>query len=186
MKKTALLLSVLVLLGTHSHLSVAASGEGGKATGTPSELVQAYDALADTILAVKQTEANMVRSILATTFGHAEAAFRSAKKKLEAGEDGRKEIERLADLVSQLGNEGDARVAGIRKRLIEGGHHHNAAGEQQGVYDSGFVIVTREAKKALLEAAGDIARLGATPDVSKLEAEWRTVVDQYRALQKDA
>ena len=186
MKKTALLLSVLVLLGAHSGHAVAASGEGGGAASTPAELVRAYDALADTILAVKRTESNMVRSILATTFGHAEAAFHMAKGKLQAGQEGRKEIERLADLVAQIGNEGDARVAGIRKRLVDGGHHHNAVGEQQGVYDPGFVIVPREAKKSLLEAAGNIARLGASPDVTKLEAEWKSVVDQYRALQKGA
>jgi hypothetical protein len=186
MKKTALLLSALVLLGAHSGRAVAASGAPGDAASTPAELVRAYDALADTILAVKKTESNMVRSILATTYGHAEAAFRMAKGKLNAGQDARKEIERLADLVAQIGNEGDAHVAGIRKRLVEGGHHHNAVGEQQGLYDPGFVIVTRKAKKMFLDAAGNIARLAAPSDVTKLEAEWKSVVDQYRTLQKGA
>ncbi len=36
-------------------------------------------------------------------------------------------------------NEGDNAIAGIRKRLVEGGHHHNAAGEEQGIFEEGYV-----------------------------------------------
>ena len=40
---------------------------------------------------------------------------------LNAGESAGAEIERLAELVAQLANEGDASVAAVRKRLLEGG-----------------------------------------------------------------
>jgi hypothetical protein len=149
---------------------------------TPAELVSAYDQLANTILAAKQAEWHMVQSILATTFNHAQGTFAVAQRGLDASKDAKGSIEKLADLVSQLGNEGDAAVAAIRKRLLEGGHHHNAVGEEKGVYDEGFVIVTRAAKKVFLEAASNIGRLAASPDAAKLEAEWKKVAAQYNAL----
>jgi hypothetical protein len=148
--------------------------------------VGAYGTLADTILAAKKTEWHIVHSILASTFNHAEATLRMVRRKLDAGQDVRGEVEKLADLVAQLGNEGDAAVAAIRKRLVEGGHHHNVQGEQQGIYDEGFVIVTRKAKKAFLDAAGNIARLSASLDMTKLETEWKSVVNQYKALEEGA
>jgi hypothetical protein len=55
-------------------------------------------------------------------------------------------------------NEGDNAVGGIRKRLLDGGHHHNADGEAKGVYEAGFVIVTRAAKKECLEASMDLQK----------------------------
>ena len=116
-------------------------------TATPRQLVETYDSLADAILAAKKTEWNLVHTILATTYSHAEGTAKAALAKLAQGADAGAEIEKLAALVAQIGNEGDAGVAAIRKRLIEGGHHHHASGEQQGIYDPGFVIVTRTAKR---------------------------------------
>jgi uncharacterized transporter YbjL len=151
-------------------------------TSTPPELVAAYESLADSILAAKKAEWNLVHSILATTFGHAEAVYLQALAKMRANQDARAEAEKLATLISQIANEGDAAVARVRKRLLEGGHHHNAAGEQQGIYDKGYVIVTRAAKKALLEAAGAIAKLGRAEDVTVLESRWQAVSAQYNKL----
>ena len=69
-------------------------------------------------------------------------------------------IEALAADVAQLATEGDNAVGAVRKRLLQGGHHHNAAGEAQGIYDEGFVIVTKAAKQRLLESSRAIARNG--------------------------
>ena len=151
-------------------------------TATPRQMVETYDSLADTILAAKQTEWNLVHSILATTYSHAEAAMGEARDKLGAKQDASLAIERLATLVSQLGNEGDSAVAGIRKRLLEGGHHHNAAGEAQGKYDPGFVIVTRDVKKALLDSSKRIAQMAKSATAAGLEAEWKQVESQFRSL----
>lgn len=155
-------------------------------TATPRQMVETYDSLADTILAAKQTEWNLVHSILATTYSHAEAAMREAKAKLEAKQDAAAAIERLAALVSQLGNEGDSAVAGIRKRLLEGGHHHNAAGEAQGKYDPGFVIVTRDVKKALLDSSKRIGQMAKSPTAAGLEGEWKQVESQFQSLHQGA
>lgn len=153
-------------------------------TATPTDLVAAYGSLADAILSVKKTEANLVRSILSTGYAHAQAQLAHARQALKTrdGAAARSSVENLAALVAQLGTEGDNAVAGIRKRLLEGGHHHNAAGEQQGVYDPGYVIVTRAAKKAFLASSRSIGKLAASPDADRLEEEWSKVQTTWNAL----
>jgi hypothetical protein len=179
--------SIVVVLALISAGAVWAQSRGmpARPAATPAELVNTYNTLADTILAAKHTEWNLVRSILASTYGHAEGTFAAAAGKVKAGKGGSAEIEKLADLVSQLGNEGDAGVAAIRKRLLEGGHHHNAKGEEMGVYDEGFVIVTRKAKKVFLDAARELGKMSSSPDLAALEGQWKTVAQQYRDLFKD-
>jgi hypothetical protein len=171
-------------------LALLASGygpaQGQSEAATPTQLVEAYDSLADAILATKKTEWNLVHSILAMTYRHAEGALAGAKAKLKSGGDARDEVEKLAALVSQLGNEGDASVAAVRKRLLEGGHHHNAAAEQKGIYEEGYVIVTRKAKKAFLDSAIRIGKLAGSRDASGLDAEWQQVAQQFKALHEEA
>ncbi|NIM02051.1 MAG: hypothetical protein GTO30_13440 [Acidobacteria bacterium] len=154
-------------------------------SATPQPLVDAYDSLADTILAAKKTEWNLVHSILGGTYSHAEGVAKRAMAKLGAGQDAAGDVETLAALVAQLGNEGDASIAAVRKRLLEGGHHHNAKGEEQGVYDEGFVIVTRASRKVLLDAAKRIGRLGGSATEATLQAEWDTVRAEFRKLHAD-
>lgn len=156
--------------------------EMNSTASTPAELVATYESLADVLLGAKESEKNLVRSILATAYTHAEVVARRAKAAIEAGQDAEADLEKLASLVSQLGNEGDAAVAAIRKRLLEGGHHHNAEGEQKGIFDEGFVIVTRSARKSFLDSAKKIARMAADPDAAKLDKEWQRVADQYNKL----
>jgi hypothetical protein len=156
------------------------------ATATPQQLVETYDSLADAILAAKKTEWNLVHTILATTYGHAEAMKKAALAKIDEGADASSEIEALATLVAQIGNEGDAGVAAIRKRLIEGGHHHHASGEQQGIYDPGFVIVTRDAKKQFLDSSKSIARMAKSPDAAALNGAWDKVAQEFKKLHEGA
>jgi len=151
-------------------------------TATPRPLVDAYDSLADTLLAAKKTEWNLVHSILGGTYSHAEGVAKAAMAKLDAGQNARAELENLAELVAQIGNEGDSSVAAIRKRLLEGGHHHHAQADDAKLYDDGFVIVTRASKKAFLDAAGRIGRLAAAPDKSALEKEWGVVRKEFKKL----
>jgi len=152
---------------------------------TPPDLTSAYSSLADVIIGAKGTERHLVLAILDVTYRHAEVLVKQTRTAIEAGEEAHSQLETLAALVAQLGNEGDATVAGIRKRLLEGGHHHNAAGEQQGIYEEGFVVVTRVAKKAFLACATEIGRLSAAPDADALDAQWKKVQTQYLALVGD-
>ncbi|MFZ0429858.1 MAG: hypothetical protein WAO20_17205 [Acidobacteriota bacterium] len=177
--------SVFLAIACFLVLTGPAAAQGTPAQ-TPPELVKAYQSLADTILGGKHTEKNLVLAILATTYGHAQGTYAQAKAKISAGRDARTDLERLATYVSQLGNEGDAAVAGVRKRLLEGGHHHNAQGEDQGLYDEGFVVVTKAAKKAFLDAAGEIAKLTRSPNAEALDQAWERVEGEYQKLMKEA
>jgi hypothetical protein len=149
---------------------------------TPAPIVETYSSLADAILATKKAEWNLVHTILASAYQHAQGVYAKAQANLEVGKNASAQIETLAELVAQIGNEGDASIAAIRKRLLEGGHHHNAKGEEQGIYDEGFVIVTREAKKQFLAAAGAIGKLAAKPDAGALKAEWAKVEKEFAKL----
>lgn len=151
---------------------------------TPADLVATYDNLAMAILAVKNTEENLVRSILSTSYAHANAAFARVRQAEKSGnsEVARAAVKELATHVAQLATEGDNAVAGIRKRLVEGGHHHNALGESQGIYDPGFVVVTKEAKRQLLQASREIAQLSNSPDAQALTKTWENVQKIWNGL----
>jgi hypothetical protein len=141
MKSTILLIAVLALVA-------AAPAPGQDTTATPATLVATYDSLADAILGVLGAEEGLVRTVL--TYHH-----HAAEGAMEAGEH-----EAAAAHMALFANEGDNAVAGIRKRLLEGGHHHHAEDEAEGIYEEGYVIVTREAKEQLLAAASALRRAG--------------------------
>lgn len=131
---------------------------------TPESLVTTYDSLANAILGVEAAELGLVRSILVAHYEAAEAAF---------------EVEKYEDAAAHMAlfaNEGDNAVAGIRKRLLEGGHHHHHAEEETaGVYEEGYVIVTREAKTQILAAASALRQAG---DDAARRAAW----NQFEAV----
>ena len=113
---------------------------------TPRSLVATYDSLADAILGLKDAEHDLVMSVL-------DAHYAAAAAHVHAGE--------YADAAAQMAmfaNEGDNAVAGIRKRLVDGGHHHHhhADDADEDEYDEGFVIVTKVAKATILEMSGQM------------------------------
>jgi hypothetical protein len=150
--------------------------------------VSTYQTLADGILALKRTEENLVRSIVAAAHAHGEVQLARAQKALTANDaaGARSAIEALAADVAQMATEGDNSVAAVRKRLLEGGHHHNAAGEAQGVFDEGFVIVTRAAKQKLLDSSRAIAQMTQSPSAQALTGEWSKVQAVYDPLMQPA
>lgn len=129
---------------------------------TPSSMAAAYDSLAKIILNVRQAEEDLVRAMLD---GH----YHGAKSLMKQGR-----YDAAAAEMALFANEGDNAVAGIRKRLVEGGHHHNAAGEEQGIFEEGYVLVTREAKKTMLSASTALRQ--AKDDVAR-EAAWKQFSD---------
>lgn len=176
------------LVGAALLLPAAPSAAQAAALVTPPEMVATYSALADAILAVKRTEADLVHSILAATYAHGEVQLARAQRAIGAGDAAaaRTAVEALATDVAQLATEGDAAVAAVRKRLLEGGHHHNAAGEAQGLYDEGFVVVTRAAKQKLLETSRTIGQMAGSAKADALAAEWQKVKTIYAELMKPA
>ena len=155
--------------------AVAQAADSGP--GTPAELVKTYASLADGILALKRTEEDLCRSILAATSEKAQAELGRARKAMAAGDAKATQaaLESLAANVGHLATEGDNAVGAVRKKLLDGGHHHNAAGESQGIFDEGFVIVTRAAKVKLLESSRALGQMARAPKADALEAEWKKV-----------
>jgi hypothetical protein len=139
--------------------------------------VKTYASLADGILALKRTEEDLCRSILAATAEKAQAELGRARKAVAAGDAKASQaaLEALAANVGHLATEGDNAVGAVRKKLLDGGHHHNAAGETQGIFDEGFVIVTRAAKAKLLESSRAFGQMARAPKAEALEAEWKKV-----------
>jgi len=171
------------LLMMSSGMTVAQAAD---MASTPPEMVATYSTLADTILGAKNTEANLVRAILASTMAHAQVHLGRAQQAIKANDAKASQaaVESLASAVAQLGTEGDAAVAAIRKRLIEGGHHHHADGEAKGIYDEGFVIVTRVAKQAFLDSSRAIGQMARAPKAEALDAEWKKVQATFAGLSK--
>jgi hypothetical protein len=123
---------------------------------TPASMVESYSALADSILALRAAEQAFVRSLLDGHRHAAEAAMKAGQWEAVAGH------------IALFANEGDNAVAGVRKRLVEGGHHFNDAGDES-THDTGFVVVTREARRQILEAAASLRR---AEDEAAREAAW--------------
>ena len=179
-RRVALLAAAAV---TISAGQVAAQGPG---PATPTEIVATYNTLADGILALKRTEENVCRTILATANAHAQVELGRAQKAIAAGDAkaAQTALEALAADVAQMGTEGDNAVGAVRKRLIEAGQHHNAAGEAQGIFDEGFVIVTRAAKAKVLDSSRAIGQLAHAPKAEALDAEWKKVQAVVAGLMK--
>lgn len=154
--KLALLTASILLTG----LGLATSGAP---QATPKPTVATYSSLADAILALHRTEEEFVRALLD---GHYQAA-RSAR---EHGMH-----EQAAAEMALFANEGDNAIGGVRKKLLDGGFNHNAAGESKGIFDPGYVLVTKKIKEGALAAAAamraakdDAARAKAWSDFSAL------------------
>ena len=141
------------------------------AQATPPALVKTYESLATIILSARQAEADLVRAVLD---GHR----RAAEAKFKAGD-----FAGAAAEMALFANEGDNAVGGVRKRLLEGGHHHNAAGEEKGIYEPGYVIVTRTAKQAALQASANLRK--ATTDAER-GAAWAEFAKAADGLQPAA
>ncbi len=124
------------LLGGCSYFSRSNSSGGTEATASRAaaapvsdpSLVSKYDALANEILETRHREVAMVRSILEATYRDTASALGQVRDTLRSPDAAaaRPAVEKLATLVAYIATEGDASVAGVRKRLIEGGHHFNS------------------------------------------------------------
>jgi hypothetical protein len=171
-RRTAVAAAVLTMAAALPQVATAQP-----APATPKELVASYDSLADTILAGNKTERKLVLAILASTYGHAQAEAGKAKAALAKGDAAAAStaVQNIATAVGQIATEGDNSVAAIRKRLLEGGHHANSEGETQGVYEEGYVVVTKAAKKTFLESSQAIAMMSRKPTAEALDAEWKKV-----------
>lgn len=148
---------------THVCAALAAMALLAFAQETPRPVVDTYNSIADAILATKAAETGIVMTILE---GHRHAAEGAMR---------RGDTEAVVANIAIFANEGDNAIGGIRKRLLEGGHHHHADGEAKGIYEPGYVVVTKEAKMKCLAAS--VAYGKATTDAERKKA-W----DEFAAV----
>ena len=73
-------------VGLLAFLPVPAVRAQGSAPATPAEMVATYSSLADGILALKRTEEDLVRSILAAASAHGQVELGRAQKAIAAGD----------------------------------------------------------------------------------------------------
>ena len=138
---------------------------------TPPAMVKTYDTLADIILSIDALEADFARAVLD---GHRHAAAAMFERGDFAG---------AAAQMALFASEGDNAMGGVRKRLVKGGHHHHADASKEGVYEPGYVIVTREAKKKVLAASAALRR--AKTDAERKQA-WKSFDDIASGLMKSS
>ena len=125
---------------------------------TPKPTVACYSSLADAILALKTTEEEFVRSMLDAHLAAARAAHQGGQHEQAAAE------------MALFASEGDNAIGGVRKKLLDGGQHHNAEGEAQGVYEPGYVLITKKGKEGMLAAA---TAMRAAKDDAAREKAWK-------------
>ena len=153
---------------------------------TPKEMVATYEALADAILATRKTEVQLVHSILSAAKAHAQVELARARAAIKSNDtkNAQSALENVAAAVAQIASEGDSAIGAVRKRLREGGHFANPAGEAQGLYDEGFVVVTKKAKQSFLDASKAIGQLARAPKAEALDAEWAKVEAAWNSIAK--
>jgi len=148
--KLALLTASVLLTGFGLSTTVRAP------QATPKPTVATYSSLADAILALHKTEEALVRALLD---GHYQAALAAKDHGMH---------EQAAAEMALFANEGDNAIGGVRKKLLDGGFNHNAAGEAKGVFDPGYVLVTKKIKEGALAAAA--AMRAAKDDAGRAKA----------------
>jgi hypothetical protein len=143
-------------------LGLAPAGQAGTGTGTA--LAEAYEGLANTIIAVRETESALVRAILTAHHDAARAQLDAARA---AAPDARaKHLQDAATEITYLAGEGDKRVQAVLQRLLKAGHHHHT----DGYTSEDYMYVDSAEKKALLDLAGKVAKIDdptAIPAVAK-------------------
>lgn len=136
---------------------------------TPDAVANGYDSLADAILALRDAEHHFVAAMLD---GH----LHGAKARMKNGD-----WEGAAGEMALFANEGDNKIGGIRKRLVEGGHHHNSDDGADGEYETGYVIVTREAKAKLLDLATKMRQAGTDDERKEIWGKFAGIAKELLA-----
>jgi hypothetical protein len=111
---------------------------------TPPAMVKSYDTLADIVLSMGRLEVDFVRVVLDGHRHAAESLFQTGEYSAAAAQ------------MALFANEGDNAMAGVRKRLLKGGHHHHSDAEAEGEFEPGYVIVSRQDKKEVLAASAEL------------------------------
>jgi hypothetical protein len=155
MKTSAALLVAACVLGAPAPGTQMASRDGMAAT---------YESLANAIIAIRETEDNLVRDILTMA---ADAAVEHLEMAASTeGTDRKKHIEMAAKEITNVAMEGDKRIQAIRQRLLKAGHHHHTDAETEEDY----MFIDSGERKGMLELAGAVTKPGMSSDEIRKKA----------------
>jgi hypothetical protein len=187
MSRTTLALTAAALLALVASPAAAQQEKGAGGRGMAEAIeraatetaAQTYEHLAEAIIAIEKTEDDLVKSILIGHFTSAEARLRMAMRE---GETRRPALERAAEEIANIANEGDKRIQAVRQRLLKAGHTHNTDVETKEDY----MFINGKEKKALLALA---QRVGAMKDdvaADDLRAAARELAETFqKAMQPE-
>lgn len=163
MKKTLIPTTLICLTFLTYQAALSQAPKAAKSDSASHVAAETYEHLATAIIAIEQTEDDLVKSILigyhTAADMHLRAAVRDAKNRTA-------HLESAAAEIANIANEGDKSIQAIRQRLAKAGHTHNTDVETKEDY----LFVTNKEKKGLVALAARIGRAGADAKASDIEA----------------
>ena len=158
--------------GCQGALAQDSKAKSGDVPATAADgLADLYEHLANSIIEIRKTEDNLVKSMLVEY--HA-SAQRHLAEAAGSGGDRAKHLEAAASSVADIANEGDKRARAVRQRLSEAGPYHQKDTETS----ADFMFINSKEKKSLFDLSKKIAQLGASAapaDVKKAGEELKTL-----------
>jgi hypothetical protein len=148
----------------------APEAEESKRPESPADLfADLYEHLADSIIEIRATEDNLVKGLLVHYHAAAQHHLAAAQKPEERA----MHLEKAAENIANIANEGDKRVQAVRQRLSEAGHYHQKDTETAEDY----MYINSKEKKSLFDLAKKVGQLGnsGAGDVRKAGDELRSL-----------
>jgi len=148
MKRTLCLVATLLVLAA----TVANADEDRHASSAA-----AYEHLANAIIEIRATEDALVAGILS----HHYAAALEQLQMAQSMKMTEPHMQKAAEEITAIANEGGKAVQAIRQRLLQAGHHHHTDAET----DEDYIWIDGKEKKAFIDLAGKVARVNRVEDV---------------------
>lgn len=126
-------------------------------------LAQTYEHLAKSIIELREAENGLVKTIITNHHMMALHYFALAS----AGEDVAGNLEAAAGEITKIASEGGKAVLAVRQSLVEAGHHHHHH-HNDAESESDYIFIDDDEKKALLDHAGFVARLGGSATTEQI------------------
>lgn len=156
---------------------IAAAPPGGGGRDRAEELkaakansAETYEHLATAIIEMRKTEDGLVKGIIMHSAGAADAALGMASR--AQGGDKKSALERAAEEITNVANEGDKSIQAVRQRLRQAGHTHHTDAETKEDY----MWIDGKEKKKLVDLAQRVSKMGedaSADDVNKARQELR-------------
>lgn len=138
-----------------------------------------YEQLAEAIIAIENAEDELVKSIL---IGYHTAAQARLRQAFREGDTRKAALERAAEQIANIANEGDKRIQAVRQRLMKAGHTHNTDADTKEDY----MFINNKEKKVLLALAQKVGAMTADVSADDIRAASRDLAEAFeKAIQPE-